>query len=87
MKGSVIKRGTSFHYIADRGRSPATGKRCQILKGRSATIKEANAALADMLAGVHRGIVPARQSETSRIFTERCQTISSRPGLGTTRLR
>ncbi len=52
MRGSVVKRGTTWSFVVDVGRDPGTGRRRQRWKGGFATKRDAERALAGRIAGV-----------------------------------
>ena len=55
MRGHVRKRGTTWSYVIDVGRDPATRKRRQQWKGGFRTRKAAEAALAEAVGAVNAG--------------------------------
>ena len=55
MKGTIIKRGSSYSVVIERDRDPLTGKRRREWHSGYATKREAEAARVDKLAAVQRG--------------------------------
>ena len=64
MKGHVRKRGNKWCFVVDLGKDPGTGKRRQKWYSGFSTKREAEKALSEMLAKLHRGdyVEPSRMS-------------------------
>ncbi len=70
MKGYIRKRGKSYAYTVDIGRDPITGKRKQKSKSGFKTKKEAQAALAELIASVEKGTFYELRKVKFREFAE-----------------
>ena len=64
MRGHVHKRGSTWGYVVDVGRDPATGKRKQRTKGGFRTRSAAEGALTEVLTEIRSGTVVAPTSVT-----------------------
>src|SRR6185312_6068465 len=72
-----IRHG-SWSYVADAGRDQLTGKRRQIKRGGFTTKDEAESALAELVNGASKGVVPARRKETFKTYAEQWFATRSR---------
>ena len=68
MRGSVVKRGTTWSAVVDLGRDPQTKKRRQKWHSGYTTKKEAQAALADLLGSVNHGVYVHKSRQTLAEF-------------------
>src|ERR1700690_3687663 len=64
MQGHVLRRGTTWTYMVDVGRDPASGRRRQRTKGGYRTKKEAQQALATVIRTLGDGTYVARDPQT-----------------------
>ena len=64
MQGHVLRRGTTWSYVVDVGRDPASGRRRQRTKGGYRTKKEAQQALAAVIRTLGDGTYVARDPQT-----------------------
>jgi len=64
MQGHVLRRGTTWSYVVDVGRDPASGRRRQRTKGGFRTKKEAQQALAALIRTLGDGTYVARDPQT-----------------------
>jgi hypothetical protein len=64
VRGSIVRRGKSYSVVVDLGSDPETGKRRQKWHSGYRTKREAEAALADLVGSVNRGmyIAPSKQT-------------------------
>lgn len=69
MKGYVRKRGTSWSFTVDTGKDPRTGKRKQKTQSGFKTKKEAQAALAEMVTHVEKGVYIEPSKRKFKDFT------------------
>lgn len=70
MKGYVRKRGKVYAYTVDIGKDPITGKRKQKSKSGFKTKKEAQSALAELIASVEKGTYVEKRKTKFREFAE-----------------
>lgn len=70
MKGYVRKRGKVYAYTVDIGKDPLTGKRKQKSKSGFKTKKEAQAALAELIASVEKGTYAEKRKVKFKEFAE-----------------
>ena len=71
MQGHVLRRGTTWSYVVDVGRDPASGRRRQRTKGGYRTKKEAQQALAALIRTLGDGTYVARDPQTLEEWIER----------------
>ena len=71
MQGHVLRRGTTWSYVVDVGRDPASGRRRQRTKGGYRTKKEAQQALAALIRTLGDGTYVARDPQTLDEWIER----------------
>ena len=69
MRGSVVKRGTSYSVVVELDRDPATGKRRQKWHSGFRTRRDAERALAEMVDAVNRGSYVPKTRQTVGEFT------------------
>jgi len=87
MRGHVHKRGSTWGYVVDVGRGPATGKRRQRTKGGFRTRSAAEDALAEVLNEIRSGAVVAPTSVTlEEYLTEWPTTVRPKRASGFMRL-
>ena len=71
MRGSVVKRGSSYSVVVELDRDPATGKRKQKWHSGYRTKRDAERALAEMVDSVNRGTyVPKTRQTVSEFVAE-----------------
>ncbi len=68
MRGSVVRRGKGYSVVVELGRDPETGKRRQKWHSGYRTKKEAEAALAELVGSVNRGVYVEKTRQTLAEF-------------------
>ena len=68
MRGSVVKRGSSYSVVVELDRDPATNKRRQKWHSGFRTKRDAERALAEMVDAVNRGTYVAKTRQTVAEF-------------------
>jgi integrase len=71
VRGHLHRRGTTWAYVVDVGRDPATGRRQQRTKGGFRTKREAERALAEVVRALGEGTYVARDPQTLGEWVER----------------
>ena len=66
MRGSIIRRGTGYSVVIELGRDPHTGRRRQKWHSGYRTKREAEAALAELIASVNQAPTSTRPARPSR---------------------
>ncbi|MEH7514135.1 Arm DNA-binding domain-containing protein [Gottfriedia acidiceleris] len=75
MKGSFRKRGDKWSFAVDLGKDPITGKRRQKTRSGFKTKKEAQAACAELISEVEKGVYFESKNITVKEVWERAQEI------------
>ncbi|WP_129692469.1 site-specific integrase [Gottfriedia acidiceleris] len=75
MKGSFRKRGDKWSFAVDLGKDPITGKRRQKTRSGFKTKKEAQAACAELISEVEKGVYFETKNITVKEVWERAQEI------------
>jgi integrase len=70
MRGSIVKRGTSYSVVVELDRDPTTGKRRQKWHSGYRTKKEAAVAMAELVSSVNRGAYVPKSRQTVAEYVE-----------------
>jgi integrase len=70
MRGSVIKRGNGYSVVVELDRDPITNKRRQKWHSGYPTKKKAEAALADMITSINKGVYVEKTRQTVTEFAD-----------------